>query len=269
MAASRLIGQRRYGLEIGSAKIRSVEAVDARNALLARLIDHAPMFPPASLPIAEALAEDARALGSPHAFVLARLVWPASAVASLPPDRQISLVLDEAAGDVSVASVETRYRDDLSALQYAGGEVYVELPLDGALEERLDALQAHGLRAKVRCGGAEVPSAVDLARFIRACRERRLVFKATAGLHHALRTNGEHGFLNLLAAVVFEGEEERALAEADASQLTLTEASFRWRDRSAGASELARVRRELFHAIGSCSFFEPVDELAALGALPA
>jgi hypothetical protein len=32
-----------------------------------------------------------------------------------------------------------------------------------------------------------------------------LVFKATAGLHHPVRSNGEHGFLNVLAAVVFEG----------------------------------------------------------------
>jgi hypothetical protein len=246
-----------------------VEAADARRALLARLIDHAPTFPPASLPIAEALAEDARALASPSAFVLARLVWPASAAASLPPDREISLVLDEAADDVRVESIEARFRDDLAALQYAGREVYVEVPLDAALEGRLDALLAHGLRAKVRCGGAEVPAAGDLARFVRACRERGLVFKATAGLHHALRTNGEHGFLNLLAAVVFAGEEEHALAEADASQLALTTESFSWRDRTAGASELARVRRELFHSIGSCSFFEPIEELEALGALPA
>ncbi|HET8968050.1 MAG TPA: hypothetical protein VFN06_01320, partial [Gaiellaceae bacterium] len=100
-----------------------------------------------------------------------------------------------------------------------------------------------------------------------ACRERGVVFKATAGLHHAVRSNGEHGFLNLLAAVVFAGEEEAALAEVESSAFALDTESFAWRDRSASADRLARVRREELHSIGSCSFFEPVDELVALGML--
>jgi hypothetical protein len=107
-----------------------------------------------------------------------------------------------------------------------------------------------------------------LARFVRACRERRVAFKATAGLHHALSTGGEHGFLNLLAATVFAGDEESALAESDPAAFRVTEEAFAWRARSASGAELARVRSEDFHAIGSCSFFEPVDELEALGVLP-
>ena len=55
-----------------------MDGLDARHALLDRLIDHAPTFPPASLVSDEALDEDARAVTSPHAFALARLVWPAS-----------------------------------------------------------------------------------------------------------------------------------------------------------------------------------------------
>jgi hypothetical protein len=42
---------------------------------------------------------------------------------------------------------------------------------------------------------------------------------------------------------------------------------FRWRGRAAGPEELARVRRELFAGIGSCSFDEPVEELRKLGIL--
>jgi len=245
---------------------------DARHALLARLIDHAPTFPPASLPSAEALAEDARAAASPHAFVLARLVWPASRLGELPrSERTISAVLDAPVPyGYRVDAVETPPFFDPGA-GGAGvpvsGEVYVETPLDGALEDRLDHLAELGLRSKVRCGGANVPSADALALFVRACRERRLVFKATAGLHRAVRSNGDHGFLNLLAAVVFEGEEEAALAESDSSAFTLDAGVFGWRDRSAPAMELIRVRRELFHSIGSCSFFEPVEELEALGML--
>ncbi len=245
-----------------------MQAPDARRALLSRLIDHAPMFPPASLPWGAALAEDRRAVASPHAFVLGRLVWPASASDSLPGGRAVSLVLDADLAGAPPEAVEARYRDDLDELAVLADEVYVEVMLDEALESRLDSLAAHALRAKVRCGGAEVPDASDLARFVRGCRDRELVFKATAGLHHAVRTNGGHGFFNLLAAAVFEGDEEEALAERGASAFALTDTAFSWRDRSAPADELRRVRRELFHSIGSCSFFEPVEELEGLGMLP-
>jgi hypothetical protein len=243
---------------------------DARYALLARLIDHAPTFPPASLPSVEALAEDARAVESPFSFMLARLVWPASALGDVSSSaRAISAVLDAPlAAGVQVEAVEARYRDELGSLGGLAGETYVEVPLDDAVAERLDALAAHGLNAKVRCGGAEVPTAGDLAGFVRACRDRWLPFKATAGLHHAVCTNGEHGFLNLLAAAVFAGSEEEALDERDASAFVPSVGSFAWRDRSAAADEVARVRREQFHSIGSCSFFEPVEELEALGVLP-
>jgi hypothetical protein len=242
---------------------------DARLALLSRLIDHAPLFPPASLPLPEALAEDARARGSRDAFMLARFVSPATQLVDLPDvGRGVSAVLDgPLPPGSSVEAVEARMGDDLATLSSLAPEVYVEVPLDDDLGERLDALAAHGLRAKVRCGGATVPSTEALAAFLRGCRARDLVFKATAGLHHAVRTNGHHGFLNLLAAVVF-GDEESALAEHDLAAFRLDADAFSWRGRSASARELARARRNRFHSIGSCSFLEPVEELEALGILP-
>ena len=242
---------------------------DARRALLARLIDHAPTFPPASLPPAEALDQDARAVASPHAFMLARLVWPASELAQLgSSERSVSAVLDAPLPDnARVESVETRAagRD---AIPSHVTEIYVETPIDDGLEDRLDHLRVERLRAKVRCGGGEVPGDTDLARFVRSCRERGLVFKATAGLHHAVRGNEEHGFLNVLAAAVFEGDEDAALAETERDAFGLDAAAFSWRDRSASGEEIARARHGLFHSIGSCSFFEPVEELEALGMLP-
>lgn len=243
---------------------------DARRALLSRLIDHAPLFPPASMSLADALEEDARAQASPHAWVLARFVCPASRLAELSdPGRGFSVVLDEPISPgVEVLAVEAPYRDDLASLEGLAAEVYVEVPLDDALDVRLDELVAHGLRAKVRCGGSSVPTTGDLAAFIRGCRERHLIFKATAGLHHAVRSRVEHGFLNLLAAVVF-GDEEAALAEEDPASFALDAAAFRWRGRFAGTPELSRARSERLHSIGSCSFFEPVEGLEALGGLPA
>jgi hypothetical protein len=71
-------------------------------------------------------------------------------------------------------------------------------------------------------------------------------------------------------------EDERARASRAAFMLgrfacpasRLDENAFSWRDRSAPADELTLARRNRFHSIGSCSFFEPVEELEALGVLP-
>jgi hypothetical protein len=225
--------------------------VDARRALLSELIDHAPLFPPASLPLDEALADHDRARAGEYAWMLRRFVAPASGLGELDgTDLRLSVVLDTPAGldDPRIEAVEVPPGSDERP---DAREVYLE----GRIEP--------GFGAKVRCGGARVPPVEELAAFIRACRERGVVFKATAGLHHALPTAGEHGFLSLLAACVF-GEEEQALRD---DAFVLDGDSFRWRGREAAPDELARVRRVLFSGIGSCSFDEPVDELKALGIL--
>jgi len=199
--------------------------VDARRALLTGLFDHAAMFPPASLPLDEALAEDDRARASEHAWLLGRFVVPDGVVVD---DRDVAIV---GAG-----------RERQGDVVYVEGET------------------------KLRCGGARIPPVDEVAAFVRGCRERRVVFKATAGLHHAYPTDaGEHGFLNLLAAATF-GDEEDAL-RAPRGSFELDERSFRWRSREVGPDELVRVRGTLFHSIGSCSFFEPVGELEELGIL--
>ena len=226
--------------------------MDARHALLGQLIDHAPLFPPASLPLEDALAEHELARMGEHAWLLGRFVVPASRLTELgEAELRLSVVLDETVEllDPRIEAVEVPPGVEPPA--YAPAEVYLEGRIEPAF------------RAKVRCGGARVPSVEELASFIRACREQRVVFKATAGLHHALPAGGQHGFLNLLAACVF-GEEEEALRD---DSFELDAESFRWRDRSAGATELARVREELFAGFGSCSFEEPVGELKALGIL--
>jgi hypothetical protein len=199
---------------------------DARRALLTRLFDHAPMFPPASMDLADALAEDARAQESEHAWLLGRFVVPdGTEVGGL---RELAVVAD--------------------GRERQGNVVFVE-----------------GV-SKIRCGGTSIPPVDEVAAFIRNCREQGILCKATAGLHHAYPTEkGEHGFLNVLAAVVF-GDEEAALCEG-AGAFELDSESFRWGDRAADAVQLRNLRASLFHSIGSCSFFEPVAELEALGIL--
>jgi hypothetical protein len=199
--------------------------VDARRALLSRLFDHAAMFPPASLPLEAALAEDDRARASAHAWLLGRFVVPEGVAVA---DRELAVVGSgvERQGDVTFVEGET----------------------------------------KLRCGGARIPPVGEVAAFVRRCRDHGLVFKATAGLHHAYPTaDGEHGFLNLLAAVTF-GDEEEAL-RAPRGAFELDDRSFRWDGREAASEQLAHVRETLFHSIGSCSFFDPVGELLELGVL--
>jgi hypothetical protein len=169
--------------------------------------------------------------------MLGRLVWPAAQLSEVPQDEHRALAL-----------VET-------GAEHQGDAVYLEgVPLD--------EVASRGLRAKIRCGGEHVPTVEELAAFVRGCRERGIVFKATAGLHHAYPTNGEHGFLNVLAAAVFGNEEEALRERAPAFALDAT--SFRWRDQEAPAARLVDVRSSLFHSIGTCSFFEPVEELEGL-----
>jgi hypothetical protein len=244
-------------------------AGDARIALLDRLFDHAPLFPPASLPLPEAIAEDARAQASSAAFTLGRLVWPASRLGEAPVgDRRLSVVLDAPfEPDPRVEAVEAPPGSELTAVAGLAPEVYAEVPLDAQLDSALDRLGAHGVLAKVRCGGASPPTSRNLARFLRGCRERGLRFKATAGLHHAVRRDGEHGFLNLLAAVVF-GDEEEALEETDVGAFTVARDHFSWRGGRAEADVVSQARGARLHSIGSCSFFEPIEELEALAVLP-
>ena len=47
---------------------------DIRRALFGRLIDHAALFPPASMSVPDAAAEDRRARESPYAWMLDRFI---------------------------------------------------------------------------------------------------------------------------------------------------------------------------------------------------
>jgi len=245
--------------------------LDARRGLLAGLIDHAPMFPPAELPLVEALREHEAALHSEPGWVANRFVVRASDVPDLPPDHppRLSVVVDVPSGlevplnDPRTEAFELPPGISLGVLGDAlEFEVYAEQPPGSPLEPLAELKQ----RAKIRCGGEQIPTVEELAAFIADCRRLQVPFKATAGLHHALRTGEQHGFLNLLAAAQF-GDEDTALAETDPTAFSLDEEAFRWRDRVASPEEVATMRRERFVSFGSCSFDEPVDELRALGLL--
>jgi hypothetical protein len=247
--------------------VDAVRTGSARHALLGGLIDHAALFPPASLSLPEALAEDARVRATEEAWLVGRFVIPATRLTELgDAPLALSVVLDDRRASLDDPRVEAVEVPPAIAadVPVPVAEVYVERPVDELAW--LDEVAALGRRAKVRCGGAVVPPVEALAAFVRRCRRLGIAFKATAGLHHAVAAPGRHGFLNLLAAAVF-GDEERALAEHDPTAFDLDAAGFRWGARSAGADEIAAVRRELLLGFGSCSIGEPVAELRALGIL--
>jgi hypothetical protein len=223
--------------------------VDARRILLERLIDHAPMFPPARLPLPEALEDHRAARASDESWMLARFVCPASHLTQLPEGLPVSAVLDDGPVD-GVEAVELRAGSaaEIRDFPTVDTEIYFEVSdpnLIAAIAER-------GAAAKVRCGGQTVPTVDELAAFIRACREAGVPFKATAGLHHPVRRGGEHGFLNLLAAAASDDVEQ--MLESDDPERLL--------------SADPRRARVALRSIGSCSFWEPVDDLKALGVLP-
>ena len=223
--------------------------MEARRILLERLIDHAPMFPPARLPLPEALEDHRAARASDESWMLARFVAPAAVVDRLPDELRVSAVLDNGPiGGVEAVEVRASDADAIRDFPRVEAEIFFEIS-DPALVEPIGE---RGAAAKVRCGGEAVPSVAELATFIRACRQAGVPFKATAGLHHAVRRGPEHGFLNLLAAAGSDDVEE--MLGTDDPELLL--------------SADPRRARGALRSIGSCSFWEPVDDLKALGVLP-
>jgi hypothetical protein len=240
--------------------------------VLERLIDHAALFPPASMSLADGLDEDRQARESPYGWIVGRFVVPAAKLAELPSERPALSVVLSGVEDVALldgpegveavelvlpsarpqsAELVAAYR----ALRPLDVETYFELVFDDGWRDSvpaaIGAVAAVGGRVKLRCGGAFVPSIEQIGRVVACCRDAGVPFKATAGLHHPVRRGEEHGFLNLLAAATAPvGRIDAVLAEEDGSALEVEESA-----------------REVFVSFGSCSWREPVDGLRELGML--
>ena len=254
-----------------------------RRALLEGLIDHAALFPPASMTMRDALAEDRAARQSEYAWMLDRFVCPASRLGELDGlSAPVSVVLDGDPGSLGplpghADAIETRLeapRPDsgellrtAQVLRELSDEIYYELVLGerwrDSVPAAIGAVAAVGGRVKLRCGGRTVPSSEQVALVLVACRGAGVVMKATAGLHHPLHHEGGHGFLNLLCAAAHahchQADERSLTAMLDAealAELPLDELD---------ADEAREARRRLFKGFGSCSWREPVDDLRALG----
>ncbi|HEX9356341.1 MAG TPA: hypothetical protein VF933_21305, partial [Streptosporangiaceae bacterium] len=125
-----------------------------------------------------------------------------------------------------------------------------------------------------RTGGVRAdlyPSESELASAVLAAVRAGVPFKATAGLHHAVRNTDpqtgfeQHGFLNLIlatdaaAAGASEPDLVRLLAQRHAARVAE-------RVHALGAERTA-LARTLFTSFGTCSIAEPRSELIGLGLL--
>jgi hypothetical protein len=162
---------------------------------------------------------------------------------------------------------------------------YFEIPLTTDIQPLVQTIAKVGGRAKVRTGGVTrdaFPRASALVDFMSACHNESVPFKATAGLHHAVRgeyrltyepdsvTGMMYGFLNIFVAAVllYAGESEEtalsAVEETDASAFGFEDDAIEWRGKRLGTEQIVASRAEFAVAFGSCSFREPVDELTEL-----
>jgi hypothetical protein len=163
--------------------------------------------------------------------------------------------------------------------------LFLEPPLTPDCTNLLLSIEKSHSAAKLRTGGvvsSAIPPATDVLRFIDGCAKVDLSFKATAGLHHAIRgeypLTYEHdaprgkmfGYLNVFLTAVFirAGLPEPALLdllqEEDPSSIIFSDSGVTWRGNAADARCLAETRKSLAVSFGSCSFTEPVDEAQQL-----
>lgn len=251
---------------------------ESLRALLANLIDYAGLFPPAGLALPVVSENYERHLVSAESWMLNRLVLPAAMLAEvrLRDHWRVTLLVEGEPGPLpaQVETLETRLPHGLSL------PTYCEAPIG--------AIRGGGF-AKVRTGGVTpdaFPSPEVLAEFLCEAARRRLAFKATAGLHHPIRSLRPltyaadspcvrmHGFVNVFVAAAFAWHEAPrdvildVLNEPDAGAFRFLAGELRWRGRSITTAEIQSARRDFAHSFGSCSFEEPIAALRMLGWLP-
>lgn len=311
-------------------------------AFLAGLIDYAGLFPPARLPLEDALPNFAAYRESEDAWMLGRFICPAGRLADLDvytdlfrPDhpfpvavlgtgggdadtfiehlrRDLAAVrqfLDTHAGRVTADVLEVRLPDAVAEAGSPAVAVLLERVAEvvaesGLVFERLHfevafagdwrgtvrgavgALARHDalpVGFKLRCGGLApnaFPTPEHVAFVLAACRDARLPFKATAGLHHPVRHYDRslevmrHGFLNVFGAAVLahalelsEAALRQVLRSESPKAFTFDNAGFAFQDLRITTEQVVAAREALAISFGSCSFDEPREDLRQLGLL--
>jgi hypothetical protein len=166
-------------------------------------------------------------------------------------------------------------------------EAYFEIPPSSA-SVCIPAVAKSGRQAKIRTGGEaadKFPAAEEIIEFVRLCAANNVPFKATAGLHHPLRSIHRltyqpesplgmmNGFINLFLAAGFLRAGMNAkvavqlLEEQSPQAFHFDEDGVSWREDRLSVREIAAVRQDFATSFGSCSFTEPIDDLRSLSLL--
>jgi hypothetical protein len=290
--------------------------------LLSHAIDYAGLFPPAGLTMKDAVQNYAAYLTDENTWALGRFivpvsrltefesaasdlrpadtpsVWRLSALAGTDMHDDVSKILrfnerqsgPTGRGRATIDTIEIKVseskdiRNAMSAIPRTI-TAYFEIPIITHPAPLLAVIGESGARAKVRTGGITrdaFPRSFCLARFILACTKAGVAFKATAGLHHAIRSvypltyekdsqpGMMHGFLNVFLAAAFSrtGIDAdiivRLLEEESSSAFRFTGDGIEWNRYCVDSNGLRALREHGAISFGSCSFVEPIDTLKAI-----
>jgi hypothetical protein len=271
---------------------------------VAALVDYAGLFPPSSLGMPKAVENYLRYRSSPEGWMLGRFIVPAARLDEFESamEGQAPVPISALAGtnlESDVARI-ARARMKIDAIEIKAGSAE---EIDAAVKHLRPGLTAYfeisdlplipvvrrkGVRAKIRTGGVTpdaFPSAEFVAGFLEACAQTGTAFKATAGLHHPLRSyrpltysadapsGWMFGFLNVFVAAMLA---RKGVAAVELAQLLMVESTqeirfsaggIEWRGHNVSEREIASARRDFAISFGSCSFEEPVEDLKSLGLL--
>lgn len=272
--------------------------------MLARLVDDAALFPPSGANVVDAVKSHLAARRAPYAGVIGFLQCPisrfgelVSALRKARPTQPValSLVADTGLGGlpkaISTALDNTKLLDlrmievpapsDVDANWLVQLTEFVPDDVVRVVEPRrgrpewltgVRRVAEAGCWPKLRCGGQSVesfPSVEEVADFLAIATGTGRPFKATAGLHHAVRQHDQstglthHGLLNMLVGTA------HAVSGANAHEaLRCTDAATLAAEAGALSEDSSRVVREVFACYGSVSLTDPVADLVRLGLLP-
>lgn len=290
-------------------------------ALMTSLIDYAGLFPPAQLDMNAAVGQYAAYRRSEHAWMLGRFIlpvarldefaraaatcqsqtdrasrWVLSALSDSQLEQAITQIMDFNERHATFAFIDTielkaeRPDEIEQAMRAIPGlmTVYIEIPLSPSPDDLIRSIARSGARAKVRTGGLlpeMIPSSGDLARFIGQCAAANVQFKATAGLHHPIRSVHRmtyepnspsglmHGFLNVFLASAFvrygmsREQATEVLNEASAEAFRFGDDGVAWHEWRLSVEQLTAAREGFCVSFGSCSLSEPIEDLKRMGLL--
>ena len=286
--------------------------MSAIETLLAGLIDYAGLYPPAGLDMRAAVGNYLEYHSGKYGFALGRFIVDAARLEELriaagdaiseirlsviaPADERALEFESMIRGGLNIESLEIKCAEPLTIRRISEGipihvERYFEVPIQVGSSGALDAIASIGSRAKLRMGGI-VPEAFpqpgEVVDWLELAADRRIAFKATAGLHHPIRARHHltyssdspfatmHGFINFFSAAAFipsgnreSGNRENAssvLKEESTDAFRISSDAIAWRGHQWTTDQVRTIREEFFTSYGSCSFVEPLQDLEALG----